>query len=292
MNFPDTRGRLSEIFENSVLPTMVYINKQDYERKSVLRPLHRHTSICEMLFIYQGEGSYNVNGHFYRLSKGSIAFCNQGDLHEMIVNTENEIGSFCIGITNLRRKGMDYNQLVKKDESFVIQSNELFPVLYAMCEQMYQLEGTSQGGNIASQLLCASFIAMTCQMDNFSMVDAHKTDDELNVINIKNYLNLNFMEDISLEEVAEKLGYSVTYISHVFKKATGKTPIQYVIRRRIGHAQTLLISTNYSATQIAGMVGYDNTNYFSTLFSKIVGMTPMKYRKFYKEEMKGHQYQI
>lgn len=210
----------------------------------------------------------------------------------MIVNTENEIGSFCIGITNLRRKGMDYNQLVKKDESFVIQSNELFPVLYAMCEQMYQLEGTSQGGNIASQLLCASFIAMTCQMDNFSMVDAHKTDDELNVIKIKNYLNLNFMEDISLEEVAEKLGYSVTYISHVFKKATGKTPIQYVIRRRIGHAQTLLISTDYSATQIAGMVGYDNTNYFSTLFSKIVGMTPMKYRKFYKEEMKGHQYQI
>lgn len=210
----------------------------------------------------------------------------------MIVKTENEIGSFCIGITNLRRKGMDYNQLVKKDESFVIQSNELFPVLYAMCEQMYQLEGTSQGGNIASQLLCASFIAMTCQMDNFSMVDAHKTDDELNVIKIKNYLNLNFMEDISLEEVAEKLGYSVTYISHVFKKATGKTPIQYVIRRRIGHAQTLLISTDYSATQIAGMVGYDNTNYFSTLFSKIVGMTPMKYRKFYKEEMKGHQYQI
>ena len=99
------------------------------------------------------------------------------------------------------------------------------------------------------------------------------------------------MDEVTLEEVAEKLGYSVTYISHVFKKATGRTPIQYVIRRRIGHAQTLLISTNYSATQIAGMVGYDNTNYFSTLFSKIVGMSPTKYREFYKEEMKGHQYQ-
>lgn len=291
MNFPDTNGRLSEIFENGALPTMVYINKQDYERKTVLRPLHRHTSICEMLLIYQGEGYYHVEGETYPLSKGSVIFYNQGDLHEVIASTEKEIGSFCIGITNLRRKGMGYNQLIKKEEACVKQANEFFSVLYTMCEQMYQLEGTTKEGRIASQLLCASFIAMTCQMESFSMVAAQKTEDELNVLRIKNYLNQNFMYEISLEAVAEKLGYSVTYISHVFKKATGRTPIQYVIRRRIGHAQTLLISTNYSATQIAGMVGYDNTNYFSTLFSKIVGMSPTKYREFYKEEMKGHQYQ-
>ena len=88
MNFPDTNGRLSEIFENGALPTMVYINKQDYERKTVLRPLHRHTSICEMLLIYQGEGYYHVEGETYPLSKGSVIFYNQVDLHEVIASTE------------------------------------------------------------------------------------------------------------------------------------------------------------------------------------------------------------
>ena len=64
------------------------------------------------------------------------------------------------------------------------------------------------------------------------------------------------------------------------------------IRRRIGHAQTLLISTSYTVTQIASLVGYDNTNYFSTQFSKVVGMSPTHYRTFYSEEAKGQQDQF
>lgn len=107
------------------------------------------------------------------------------------------------------------------------------------------------------------------------------------VLRIRNYLNEYFMEDITLDTIGEALGCSATYISHIFKKATGRTPIQYVIHRRIGHAQTLLISTDDSVTQIATIVGYDNTNYFSTIFSKVVGMSPVRYRELYNEEMRG-----
>jgi YesN/AraC family two-component response regulator len=53
------------------------------------------------------------------------------------------------------------------------------------------------------------------------------------------------------------------------------------MRRRIGEAQSLLINTNYNVTMIAGIVGYDNPNYFTTLFSKIVGMSPKKYRQLW-----------
>ena len=109
------------------------------------------------------------------------------------------------------------------------------------------------------------------------------------VLRIRKYLNEHFMEEVTLDMIGDALGCSATYVSHIFKKATGRTPIQYIIRRRIGHAQTLLISTDHSATRIASIVGYDNTNYFSTLFSKVVGMSPIRYREFYKEEMKGIQ---
>ena len=56
-------------------------------------------------------------------------------------------------------------------------------------------------------------------------------------------------------------------------------------------AQTLLISTDHSAT-IATMVGYDNTNYFNSLFTRIVGTTPIQYRKKYLEALRGERNQM
>lgn len=67
--------------------------------------------------------------------------------------------------------------------------------------------------------------------------------------------------------------------------------MQYVIKRRIGLAQTLLISTDLSATQIATMVGYDNANYFINSFTKIIGITPIRYRNFYLKELRGNRHQ-
>ena len=62
---------------------------------------------------------------------------------------------------------------------------------------------------------------------------------------------------------------------------SGYSPIQYLLRRRIGEAQTLLITTDYSITQIAGMVGYDTQSYFNMQFTKNVGISPKKFRQNY-----------
>ena len=55
--------------------------------------------------------------------------------------------------------------------------------------------------------------------------------------------------------------------------------MQYIMSRRIGKAQSLLISTDYSITDIAFMVGYHDSNYFINIFKKTVGTSPLKYRK-------------
>lgn len=289
MLYPDTTHRLENVYDHGRLPTMVYINKQNHARKAIHRPLHRHDSICELLLVYKGTGTYYVNGCSYPLSEGSVIYYNQGDLHEVISETENEIGDYCIGITNLHRHGLPLNCLVSPDEPSVRQAGALFPILRSMCEQMYALEGTNEEGKLTAQLLCSALIVLTSQLESFPQTDIEKSQEAHMVLRIRNYLNEHFMEDITLDTAGEALGCSATYISHIFKKATGRTPIQYIIRRRIGHAQTLLISTDHSVTRIATIVGYDNTNYFSTIFSKVVGMSPARYREFYKEEMKGRQ---
>ena len=284
---PDTLHRLESIFENGKLPTLVYINKQNHTRKAIHRPLHRHDSICELLLVYRGTGTYYVNGKSYPLSEGSVIYYNQGDLHEVVSETENEIGDYCIGISNLRRCGLPPGCLISPGGPSVRQAGPLYPMLLTMCEQMYTLEGTNAEGKLTAQLLCSAIIVLTSQIESFPLNGTEESDEAHMVLRIRNYLNEHFMEDITLDTAGEALGCSATYISHIFKKATGRTPIQYIIRRRIGHAQTLLISTDHSVTRIAALVGYDNTNYFSTIFSKIVGMSPARYREFYKEEMRG-----
>lgn len=59
----------------------------------------------------------------------------------------------------------------------------------------------------------------------------------------------------------------------------------------MGEAQNLLISTDFSAAQIAIMVGYDSTSRFSSIFKRVVGLPPVRYRQWYLEMMRGKREQ-
>lgn len=98
---------------------------------------------------------------------------------------------------------------------------------------------------------------------------------------IKEYIDRHYMEPITLQSMGEALHISPYYLSHVFKQMSGYSPVQYLLRRRIGEAQTLLITTDLSITRIAEMVGYDTQSYFNLQFTKNVGMPPNKYRQNY-----------
>ena len=98
---------------------------------------------------------------------------------------------------------------------------------------------------------------------------------------IKDYIDRHFAEDFSLQSMADALHVSPYYLAHVCKDVTGYSPLQYVLRRRIGEAQTLLITTELPVTRIAAQVGYDNPSHFNAQFSKAVGMSPRTFRKEY-----------
>ena len=83
------------------------------------------------------------------------------------------------------------------------------------------------------------------------------------------------MEPTTLEQMGKALNMSPYYLSHVFKEMSGYSPGQYLLRRRVGEAQTLLITTDYPITKIAEMVGYETQSYFNLQFTKNVGMFVM-----------------
>lgn len=98
-------------------------------------------------------------------------------------------------------------------------------------------------------------------------------------IQVKKYIEENFSEPLTLENIAQSLNYSPSYLSTQFKQSTGYSPIDYLIQVRIEKARLLLMETSASLREIAANVGYHDVYYFSRLFKKRVGLSPAQFRK-------------
>lgn len=97
---------------------------------------------------------------------------------------------------------------------------------------------------------------------------------------ICNYINENYSEKITLNAIADSVGFSKYYISRLFKQHMGVTIIDYLIKVRLDKAKELLGKGDYSIKQISFMIGYSDPNYFTWSFKKYLGVSPIKYRYF------------
>lgn len=96
---------------------------------------------------------------------------------------------------------------------------------------------------------------------------------------LKQYLDENYRQNVTLDELAELIGLSKFHLSRSFKQYTGFAPKQYVNRVRITKACHLLSSTELSVAQVSEKMGYHSPFYFSEQFKNIIGYSPSEYRK-------------
>jgi len=94
----------------------------------------------------------------------------------------------------------------------------------------------------------------------------------------KEYMNEHFSTDISLQDLAGHCHMSLFHFARVFKRITGHTPYQYLLNIRLKHARILLHSTRLPVTDICYTSGFNNADYFTTLFRQKYGMSPSQYR--------------
>ena len=105
---------------------------------------------------------------------------------------------------------------------------------------------------------------------------------------MRQYLDKHHSEGLTLASVSEQLNISEYYLAHVFKQEFGIPPMQYVMKRRIGEAQELLMNTELPVAEVADRLGYSSVCHFNAMFKKNVGMPPGKFRQsFRKGEMNG-----
>lgn len=146
-------------------------------------------------------------------------------------------------------------------------------------------ELSGNGGNIISYLEnCTSLddLSQTIVMHTETLIqNANQNTAENSIVSIiKQYISQMYStESLSVKDISEHVYMSTSYVCTLFKNETNQTLNQYITEYRISKAQQLLRDPRIKITEIAGKVGYSDSNYFGKSFKKIVGISPSEYRE-------------
>ncbi len=270
----------TSIFKNNKLPKLIHVCKAEKKHNKFPRIMHKHEDMLEIVFIRDGRGTHIIGDKEYKTKKGDILIYNKNVLHDERSNNENYVSTYVCGISKLHLKGLSENQLNPDNIEPVIHSGEHFEAIESLFKIMYsEVFSNRKGVEKTCNYLMLSLISIVVRLVELSGNKKEEEEYELGQ-RIKKYIDENFLENLSIKSLSKELGISQYYLMHTFKDKTGYSPMQYIIKRKIGEAQNLLINTDYSITEIAESLGYDNPNYFNMLFTKTIGMPPGKYRKY------------
>jgi two-component system, response regulator YesN len=118
----------------------------------------------------------------------------------------------------------------------------------------------------------------------YSKNDKNGRENEIIINTVRNYLEVHYNEPINRKDVEELVHLNQDYLNRVFKCATGCTLMEYIQYYRILKAKVFLTDMQRSISEIGGLVGYDSPPYFSKIFKKCTGITPVEYRNSLGED--------
>lgn len=146
---------------------------------------------------------------------------------------------------------------------------------------LYALECSKQMKNAeitlnAQTTLLTHWIIRSLLGENYDM---RTISSNYGIAKIEHYFELHYAQELSLSQLASMVNMSVSTFVRTFKKETGKTPKEYLNDIRITHSKRLLLRQEYSISDVAIDCGFNSTSYFTSCFSKSLGITPSQYRQ-------------
>lgn len=122
--------------------------------------------------------------------------------------------------------------------------------------------------NEVIERLCA-YVRLNCIMDK---------DVSVNMRDVIDYVDANYMKELTLDKIGAAFDISPNYLSRKFKKKTGKNFVQYINDKRMERAVELLEGTDMTVVKISELVGFNDQQYFHKLFKRYYGVTPIEFR--------------
>ena len=260
-------------------PRLFSVSRTDEKASAHPRVMHAHDDLVEIVLVRGGESRYFVGGTPYDARRGDLFVFNSRVVHDEPSGPDRPVATSSLALGGLAVPGLRENTLIPEDASPVCRLSEQQTLRLERLYDVLYDELTAGNDDGAHHLLMA--ILTLVEQFRAALADGSAPDANAFARRIKDYIDRHFAEEFSLQQMADALHVSPYYLAHVCKEATGYSPLQYVLRRRIGEAQTLLITTDLPVTRIAAQVGYDNPSHFNAQFAKAVGMAPRTFRREY-----------
>jgi AraC-like DNA-binding protein/mannose-6-phosphate isomerase-like protein (cupin superfamily) len=271
-------------FENESLPEIVRLT-HNFNNPTWFYNFHRHNDQCEIIFVVDGKGSCTQDMQNYQLKAGDLILRNKDVIHSEASDPKDPLDIWTLTITDVHLRGLEKNDIIQHGIPVLVETGTYAPLILDVFEKMYRIR-TSKIPN--SKYICQLQVCeLLAYIQNLLLADLNMgSDNSVSLINkIRKYIDDNYMERITLQSLSKMFHVSSSYISHKMVEEFGISPINYVIKRRIGEAQHLIVSSNLSISQIARTVGYDNLDHFNRLFYKCTGVHSHEFKKSYTRQL-------
>lgn len=265
---------------------ILYISKSKFEN-DWHSTAHFHP-FTEIFFITSGKGSFHLGNKIIDVCEGDFILINPNCLHtEKSKYTDQPLEYIVLGVDNLLlyfskdnntiTNYSDNNSLIQysiipcKDKSTML--NYLNCLIKELTEKDINYELSCK---CLLELLIVEILRYSKKEIKIRSQAKHSLS--LECMQIKNYIDSHYSHNITLDYLVNLAHLNKYYLVHSFTKNLGVSPINYLIKKRIDEACTLLATTNYSIKDISSIVGFSNSSYFSQMFKKIMQQSPKNYK--------------
>lgn len=246
---------------------------------------HWHRSL-ELSYIIKGCCLFEINGHEFEATAGDIILINSCDVHECRTNyhCESEMISIIFPYSFLKAVFPAFN-----DYRYIIQTSsdalyrmkkefeEIFPVFCGREKNpLYPLKLNS----FFYDIIYIIFTECKAPKPVHASINSQKHIERCT--EILDYIDNHYMENLSLQSLADVFSLSKEHLSRTFKTYMDTTFKKYLTSIRLHHAYQMLVDSDLSILQIALDNGFSDARAFSSAFYNYYGEHPLKYRKSIK----------
>lgn len=275
------RHSRNRIFGTEDFPIIAYI----FSGNSAKAPsIHLHHPEIEIQFISQGHCEYFVKDSIYKLKKNSILIIPKNEIHNLILDSKSYIKKFSLVFSP--KLFVDDLHIIELINHFHTVQHFTLPDKAAAITEF-----TIRG--IADECVCHNGYWKNIVKNNVEIllmqlrrasevIPPEPSQHDPNMLKVIAYLQENFSEPISLQDVANHFNISYYYLSRIFKQNVGMGFRDYLIHIRIMEAKKLLEETDWKIITIAAMVGFNDVTTFYRDFQQLTGSSPALYRKISK----------
>ena len=230
-----------------------------------------------MHYVSKGKGTFKVNNKIFNLKQGDIFIILKGMNVEYMASMDDPWEYYWIGFSG--SNSIEYLNRTSIIDSYVVtctEDSKIPNIILNMCEISKNYNPSSSDDIV---LLRELYSLLYTFIKEFPKEFEYK-DKELHtyIQDAINFINSNYMNSITVNEIANHVNLSRSYLYKMFIKNLKVSPQKYLINLRMYKATLLLKNTKLPIGEVANKVGYTDSLLFSKTFSKYFSMSPLNYR--------------